>query len=555
MGKIDNFKRSVLVANTLLNAFDEQQTLEGAVKKWADDQADVTGYYFRNKAWPVGKIRCMNCCDVFEVEHGKNADLHTEGVTVYKRDNGRTFYTSTIKPTIEKRVAGTAVCPHCGRPLKVEQGRKFLDHGYQIVGIPSVVMGIHVLRVYECSYWLDAKAGRGFRNKDDRYNTWREVLRKWTGQDESGEREVISSCGMNMGWNNDTPWAHNEILVRNENVATWSRQQCEYQYANPKFVWDGEVQNVDLPQAKYVMQTFEALKQYRSKGIEIKRMLNRIASLPIIESAVKAGYTGAAWFLANDGFGNRGEWLNDYLRGQYRYIYKTSVSDYANALRICMKNNCQIEDPQMYCDYLDDLIFLCRDIRNAHYICPPNLMEAHNATTEEVNQYRMRNAEIKAQRDAEKDEERLEREMKEAAMHEQEYIDMKGAFLGIAFGESSHNLQFHVIGSVAEMKEEGFRMHHCVGGYWNRRDSLIIGCRDVDDKRVATIEVNLRDFSIVQTRGVCNEKPPYFDIINEAINNNMDMIRKAAMQQKAQAVRQAECSEYDEEDEELNLAM
>ena len=46
-----------------------------------------------------------------------------------------------------------------------------------------------------------------------------------------------------------------------------------------------------------------------------------------------------------------------------------------------------------------------------------------------------------------------------------------------------------VIESVEEMVEEGRLMHHCVGGYHNKANSLILSAT-IDGKRIETIEVS-----------------------------------------------------------------
>jgi hypothetical protein len=73
------------------------------------------------------------------------------------------------------------------------------------------------------------------------------------------------------------------------------------------------------------------------------------------------------------------------------------------------------------------------------------------------------------------------------------------------------------------IKEEGIAMHHCVGLYYNRPQSLILSAR-VDGKRVETIEVNLNAYSLMQSRGVCNESTEFHDRIVKLVNDNMDEI-------------------------------
>lgn len=71
--------------------------------------------------------------------------------------------------------------------------------------------------------------------------------------------------------------------------------------------------------------------------------------------------------------------------------------------------------------------------------------------------------------------------------------------------------------------EEGIAMHHCVGGYYNRPQSLILSAK-VDGKRVETIEVDLNSYRVVQSRGLQNKSTKYHDRIVSLVNKNMNEI-------------------------------
>ena len=82
-----------------------------------------------------------------------------------------------------------------------------------------------------------------------------------------------------------------------------------------------------------------------------------------------------------------------------------------------------------------------------------------------------------------------------------------------------------VIESVAEMQLEGKLMHHCVGSYHKRTDSLILSAT-IDGKRIETVEVSLTTFKVVQSRGVCNSNTEYHDRIISLVESNAELIRK-----------------------------
>ena len=75
------------------------------------------------------------------------------------------------------------------------------------------------------------------------------------------------------------------------------------------------------------------------------------------------------------------------------------------------------------------------------------------------------------------------------------------------------------------METEGRLMHHCVGGYHNKVDSLILSAT-IDGKRIETIEVSLKTLKVVQSRGVCNSNTEYHDRIIRLVEDNAGLIQQ-----------------------------
>lgn len=53
------------------------------------------------------------------------------------------------------------------------------------------------------------------------------------------------------------------------------------------------------------------------------------------------------------------------------------ISAYWPSVRIAIRNGYHIEQAQEWCDYIDLLRFFGKDLHNAHYVCPADLMVAH----------------------------------------------------------------------------------------------------------------------------------------------------------------------------------
>ena len=80
--------------------------------------------------------------------------------------------------------------------------------------------------------------------------------------------------------------------------------------------------------------------------------------------------------------------------------------------------------------------------------------------------------------------------------------------------------------------EEGAKMHHCVfaNEYWNVKkhpDSLILSAKDRQGNRLETVEVNMKTWSIVQSRGLLNDPSERHDEIIELVKQNMNKLKIA----------------------------
>ena len=132
----------------------------------------------------------------------------------------------------------------------------------------------------------------------------------------------------------------------------------------------------------------------------------------------------------------------------------------------------------------------------------------------------------KKKRDDEK--ERKARDMQrllELKKYAEDYNKEKSKFFDLKLSDGK--IVVIPLKSLEEFKKEGEIMHHCVfsNEYFKKKDSLILSAR-IGKKHIETVEVNLKTFSIVQSRGVCNKDTEYHDSIVKLVNNNMNLIQK-----------------------------
>ena len=188
-------------------------------------------------------------------------------------------------------------------------------------------------------------------------------------------------------------------------------------------------------------------------------------------------------------------------------------------IRVALRHGYHWDDKQELRDWVDmlhDLKVLGLDTRNPHYICPANLHDAHQHWID-VRQ------KLYDKERAEREKQIAIEQMERAIQIESIFREKRKCFDGMVITDGEINIS--VIPTPQAMIEEGKAMHHCVGGYTERWNSLILSAR-IDGKRVETIEVDLTTFDIVQSRGVCNKETEYHKRIIKLMENNMGEIKK-----------------------------
>lgn len=190
------------------------------------------------------------------------------------------------------------------------------------------------------------------------------------------------------------------------------------------------------------------------------------------------------------------------------------MAKYIPSIRICNRNKYIIEDAGIWCDYIDMLEYFGKDVRNVHYVCPSDLRKAHDRLLKKKIDREFR--------------EKLTKDIARSVKYEKAYREQKGRYFGICFG--NENIVITVICSVKEMAMEGEMMHHCVfaNAYYKKADSLILSARDSRGLRLETVEVSLRTWQVLQSRGVCNNPTKYHDEIIRLVNENMYQFKKVA---------------------------
>ncbi len=358
-------------------------------------------------------------------------------------------------------------CPHCQSKLIVKTTKKqtFDDSFYMTV--ITVHKGYQVLRTIMLGY--KTKVGQ-LPNY-----THSEVMQRWIAP--NGKHCTFARLRQTMGTMYYDSWIfHTPLELRSENTNN------KY-YIN---VYDrigiGEI----YPKQKLIAELKRTgLKKtlYGQKPLDLYRILLTDSKA---ETLIKAKQTKLFKRLLDMG-------------------WQKNIDKYWASARICIRNGYTIKDATLWCDYIDLLHFFGKDLHNAKYVCPKDLIAEHD-------RYVIKKAKSDAQLELEK---QLEKEVS--------YRQAKERFFGLMFSDG--HISVHVLETVAEIIQEGKMMHHCVAGYHSKEDSLILSAT-IDGKRIETIEISISQLKVIQSRGICNKNTKYHNQIIDLVNRNIPLIEQ-----------------------------
>lgn len=204
--------------------------------------------------------------------------------------------------------------------------------------------------------------------------------------------------------------------------------------------------------------------------------------------------------------------LGQYQLVNYFYWSNSINNEVWQSIRVALRHGYRFENWQHISDWVDMIGMMNRcgaDTHNPQLICPADLKAAHDHWMQA--DYRLRRIR------------RAEKERKSVEAYEPTFHKNREMFLDMVLTDGE--IVVKVIPTAKAIIEEGDAMHHCVGGYYNRPDSLILSAT-IAGKRVETIEVNLKSYTLVQSRGLQNSSTEYHDRIVALVEQHMSDIRK-----------------------------
>lgn len=370
----------------------------------------------------------------------------------------------------------TVICPHCSAKLEVDKTRKRKYCAADYFAVVTKRNGYQVVRMFYMQTNL---------RKGKKASYWvQEAFQRWL-----------------------TPEAKEIIVGR-------SRHGLCY-YAD---TWDwGSEMEIRSYHNVYSISPYQVIGQ-SSVISKIKRNgyngdFHQSSPFTLFQRLLTCNKTETAWKM-----------------GQYKLVkhslgYKYEFEKHWKSIKVAIRHKYIIQDPSMWFDLLEALDYCNKDLLNPKYICPENLSQAHDEWVEK-KRAKQRAEEERQQR------ERLmsarERYLANCKTDEANYKNLKSNFFELEFADQE--IIVKPLTTVLEFFEEGEYMHHCVytNRYFDKKDVLILHAM-IDGVSIATIELSLVNFTILQCRGKYNQTPPEYDRIVALIQSNIPkIISKAA---------------------------
>lgn len=366
-----------------------------------------------------------------------------------------------------RRQGFKTTCPNCGKELIMLDNGRHMEFDREYVTKIDTYKNFQIVRIFFVRRW-------SIKGKKAEWHT-KEVVQHWIDT-ETGKKTLLSVGSNAMGgWNTYGPaWNWNSMSVKKD---------LDKYYINL-----GKI----LPERKI----HKNIRRNGFKG-DFHEM-------------------NVAWFftlLMNPK--TKGETL--YKAGQFNlfrlsYNYKEEIKKYWPQIKICIRNKYFIQDVSMWFDYLQLLEEFGKDIYNAKYICPANFRKEHDRYDD------------KKRKILEK--KRIEELKKQIQKDNKEYRNRIRKFLDIKI--ENQDISIKVIPTVSDLKKESDVLKHCAfnNQYHKKNESILLSAK-VKRKRTETVELSLKNFTILQSRGFRNNDSEYHKEIINLVNQNKKIFKKA----------------------------
>lgn len=357
---------------------------------------------------------------------------------------------------------GKTTCPHCGLKVEVQTTTRRIYQTKAYFNVITAKENYQVVRMF----LLMAEFRKGMKVKP----AYLEIGQYWV--DAKGGKTLVS-IKRAMGWYMDSFAFGTPMEIRKEHEVF------------------GRISN------EWVYPRIKATDTIRRNGfdghthdIHPVTFFQQLVGNPKAETLMKAGEIELLRHLCN---------------------HPSEVDRYWNSLKIARRAGYKINDIQMWYDYLRMLERMGKDLHNPKLIAPQDLKSAHDEYVAKVANLRRK--------------EQQEKERQQAVVDKARFEELKSRYFGLEMSDGEINL--HSVDTIDEYYEIGSRQHICVASskYYLKENSLVLTAY-IGREQIATIEISLKDFSIIQCRAFANGVCKYTDRIAKIISDNTALITK-----------------------------
>lgn len=359
---------------------------------------------------------------------------------------------------------GIVRCPKCGAVLEVKDTKERVLKQRAYFNVITTKGEYQVIRMF----LIISEMRKGVKANP----AYLEIGQYWI--DTKGVKTVVGLQCQAFGYYMDSFCFGSPFEIRNDNEA-FHRLSGEWVYPR--------------------MKVTDTIKRngFRGKTYDIHpvKLFEQLLSNPKAETFIKSGDIEMLRYLCTS-----------------KYCAE-DIDKYWDTIKIAKRNGYRIEDSQMWMDYIKMLERMGKDLHSPSLIAPKNLKIAHDEYVEKVNRQR-----IKEQREADR---------KRAESDKAKFEELKSRYLGLQMSDGEINI--HTLDTIDEYFEVGISQHICVGSanYFLKKDSLVMTAY-IGTKQIATIEISLEDYSIIQCRAFVNGICEYTKQIEGIIQANTALI-------------------------------
>lgn len=332
--------------------------------------------------------------------------------------------------------------------------------------------GWQVLRYFRITRHRD-------RKRNVSYSTW-EVMQFWS---KVGEGQVFLSRQRTMGMYVDTFLYNSPLEVRKHHVGYSGMDVADLPY---DYIYEKSADGAFKYISSYALDNIERHKVYeflaRNKFAETILALQPTIAKAMIQRGCKEDFYFQAVRIA--------------IRHNYNpFAFITDNS----AVWAC------------YLDMVKALHKIGKDLHNPFYVCPEGFQGMHDWAIDKMNGVNSKKAE----------KEQLSENIKK---YNVSYVSRRRRFFDMEITDGL--ISCKVLQSVKDFYEEGKHMHHCVykSQYYKHPYSIILSAK-IGEKRVETVEVDMRTWKVIQCFGACDKFTIYHDRIKNLVNSQMETIK------------------------------